>query len=302
MKKIFAFILCIVMIAAASSCSSKKSVSTSKANSATSQSANKGAGVESKLASDVAKTEVDSDAKDSAPKPEMISDSRKVIYNASITFDVRDLNKTYDSIISKAGEMGGFVSHSSIGGNSSTIVVRIPSSQMEYFMKYIDTLGGQNKESSIDTEDVTEKYYDAQSNLRNLKAQEEQYLAILKKANTIEEIMKVQNEIYRVRGEIETLQGRINMWDNLIDLCTITIRINKIVDIKTKDVGISYITWAEFTKAMSNGFKSTLNFIIRLISNLSILLASIIPLLPFIGAAVWLFLKYKNKINIIKRK
>jgi hypothetical protein len=300
MKKFFVFIMCIVMIAVASSCSSKKSVSTS--NSAVPQSANGGIGVESKLASDVAKTEEVADAKDSESKPEMISDGRKVIYNASITLDVRDLNKTYDSIISKAGEISGFVSHSSISGNSSTIVVRIPSSQMEYFIKYIDTLGGQNKESSIDTEDVTEKYYDAQSNLRNLKAQEEQYLTILKKANTIEEIMKVQDEIYRVRGEIETLQGRINMWDNLIDLCTITIRLNKIVDIKTKDVGISYITWAEFTRAMSNGFKSTLNFIIRLVSNLFILLVSIIPLLPFIGAAVWLLLKYKNKINIIKRK
>lgn len=297
MKRFIMIMLSIIMVVTISSCSSKSSAPRSEVS--TAQNAGGGLNAGFKSEPEAREMEMVADAKTDEVKSNIPSDNRKVIYNASVTLDVRDLRKAYDSITSKAVEMGGFISHSGINESSSQVTVRIPAEKLTNFLEYLDTLGGQNKECTIDTEDVTERYFDAQSNLRNLKAQEEQYLTILKKANTIDEIMKVQNEIYRVRGEIETLQGRINMWDNLIDLCTITIRLNKIMDMGGKDVSISFITWNEITKAMSNGFKSTLNFIIRLISGLFVFVVSIIPALPFIAAAVWLFLKYGKK--IIKR-
>jgi uncharacterized protein YydD (DUF2326 family) len=128
-----------------------------------------------------------------------------------------------------------------------------------------------------------------------LKAQEEQLLEIMKKAGTVEEILKVQDQLYAVRGEIESLEGRINMWDKLVEMSTVSISLNKITEIVGKDVSISPITWSEIAKGISNGFNATLNFIIRFFTGIFVLLVSAAPLLPFIAVGIWLVIRFIRK-------
>lgn len=221
--------------------------------------------------------------------------ARKVIYNASVKLDVKDLSGTSDSITSKAKEMGGYTASSSIHDKVSIITVRVPASKLDEFLKFVDTLGGQNKEASMNTDDITDQYTDTESRVRNLKAEETQLLEIMKKAVTIDETLKVQSELYRVRGEIESLEGKINMWNKLVEMSTVSITLNKIEEIGGKDVGITFISWDEISKGISNGFNATLSFLIRFFSSLFIIIVGSIPLLPFIGVGIWLLVRYIKK-------
>jgi len=61
--------------------------------------------------------------------------------------------------------------------------------------------------------------------LRNLEATEQQYLALLEKAETIPDILSLQDRLNSVRLEIERIQGQINVVNDLSDLATIVVRL-----------------------------------------------------------------------------
>ncbi len=46
---------------------------------------------------------------------------------------------------------------------------------------------------------------------------------------------------------------------------------------------------------MANGFKSTLNVIIRFFSTILVFIVTILPLIPFIALAVWIFIRFRKK-------
>ena len=85
-------------------------------------------------------------------------------------------------------------------------------------------MGTVTSESS-DANDVTEEYTDLQARLRTLNATEQRYLELLGQANTINEILTVQDRLDFVRGQIEQVLGRINLLEHLTDLATITVHL-----------------------------------------------------------------------------
>lgn len=223
-----------------------------------------------------------------------LDDSRKVIYNADSSIDVKDMNKAYNSIVNKMEVFGGYIANSSITEDCSRITVRIPANKFNDFLTFLNTIG-EKRSISTSSDDITEQYTDTQSKIKNLKAQEEQLLLIMKKANTVEDILKVQDELSKVRGDIETLQGQVNMWDKLLAMSTVSITLNKIQDIGGKPVKPTHITWAEIGRGISSGFNATLNFIVRLLGGILIVLISSVPVLPFIALSVWFVIRYRKK-------
>lgn len=289
MRKVSLVLLTILLTVTLSACGSKKSesqnsvpMSGGKMDMVTADKAEKS---EAKVAEEPKESKV-------------VDQSRKIIYTANSTISVKDLKASYDSIIAKAQEIGGYVANSTIRESYSQITVRIPAVKLEDYLKYLDTLGGENKETTVSTNDVTEEYTDIQSRLRNLKAHEEQLLSIMKKATTVEDTLKIHNELFRVRGEIEAFEGKIKMWDKLVELSTVTIRLNRIPEMGgSKDVKISFISFDEILKGMSNGFKTTFNFTIRFITGIFVLLISMLPIVPFIALIVWLIIRFRKKIK-----
>jgi hypothetical protein len=219
---------------------------------------------------------------------------RKIIQNARVILEVKDTNESYDKIEKKVISSGGYVSASDIGSNYSHITIRVPATSLGNILSFLDTVGDR-KERNTSTDDITEEYTDTKARLKNLKAQEEQLLGIMKKANTIEDILKVQGELYKVRGDIEAFEGKIKMWDKLVEFSTIDITLNKAKEISGKNVKLTFISWNEIGKAMANGFKSTLNVIIRFFSTILVFIVTILPLIPFIALAVWIFIRFRKK-------
>lgn len=298
MKKILLFALSIIIALSLFGCGSKSE------NMSQGAAPNTGKAAETRAGSGGGYS-MDSSAEKPAAAPQVqysettskvVTDTnRKIIYNASVSLDVKDVNKTYDTIDAKAKEIGGYTASSNINKENSQITVRVPAVKLDEFLKFLDTLGGENKQSNINTDDVTDQYTDTESRIRNLKAEEAQLLEIMKKAATVDETLKVQSELYRVRGEIESLQGRVNMWDKLVEMSTVSINLSKIKEIGGKDVSITFISWNEIVKGMSNGLNATVNFIVRFFSGVLILLVSILPFLPFIAVGLWFLIRYLKR-------
>ena len=75
-------------------------------------------------------------------------------------------------------------------------------------------------------QDVTQQYTDLQARLRSAQALEATYLELLDRAETIDDILKIQSYLTPVRTEIEQIQGQMNVMDNLSSLATISVSLH----------------------------------------------------------------------------
>lgn len=290
MKKLALILAVIMIVLSFAGCSSKQPAS---APTSSAPSYNGGA-----KPGDAASPEQSKDAVPAADTKDQslnIDSNRKIVYNAFVSIDVKDIKSTGDSITSKSKEMGGYIANSSFNETYCQITVKVPAERLDEFLSFVDTLGGENKQASISTDDITDQYTDTTSRIRNLQAEETQLLEIMKKAATVDEILKVQDELYTVRGEIETLQGKVNMWDKLVEMSTVSITLKKIPEIGGKEVNVSFISWNEIWEGITNGFNAVLNLLMRFFSWLLIVLVSCLPIYPFVGVALWLTIRYMKK-------
>jgi hypothetical protein len=64
---------------------------------------------------------------------------------------------------------------------------------------------------------------DLTARLKTQKKLEERYLAILARAESVEDMLKVEKQLSVARGEIEKLEGRQRYLDNQVELSTISV-------------------------------------------------------------------------------
>ncbi len=163
----------------------------------------------------------------SAPAP-----NQRIIKTGSVDMSSNDVNATVIAVTSLAEAREGFVQSSSAsddstGRTSAFITIRVPVEIFEKTITDIKTLGVHVYSESSTGEDVTEQYTDVSARLTAAKAQEEQYLVILKTAESVDDVLAVQEHLARVRSDIESLQGQINYLASRTSLATINVTISE---------------------------------------------------------------------------
>lgn len=173
--------------------------------------------------------------------PQNLIIDRKIIRTATIELTVDDVPGAIQRIESATAAAGGFVASSSITieqqpppddpeeeqeiRQRGTITIRVPA---ESYASVMSTLRGIVDDPrditslTEDTSEVTEEYSDLQARQRNLEATEGQYLELLSRAESISDVLLVQDRLNSVRLEIEQVQGRIQLLDDLTSMATIT--------------------------------------------------------------------------------
>ncbi|MFC1982063.1 DUF4349 domain-containing protein [Chloroflexota bacterium] len=138
---------------------------------------------------------------------------RMIVRTGNMWLVVDDIPVVLDRIATLAEEFDGYVVSSRRWEEeerlAGTISIRVAA---EYFDDVTRVLRGLAVEvTSEDTysRDVTEEYIDLSAKLGNLEATEEQYLKLMEKAETVEDILNVQRELSKTRGEIEQTKGRM---------------------------------------------------------------------------------------------
>jgi len=147
---------------------------------------------------------------------------RMVIQNASLRVSVADTVAAMQATSDLAKQLGGYVvstnRYTSTGYNNvsyanTTIVIRVPSEKLEEAMETVRQLSATGKDGilseSLTGEDVTSDFVDSSSRLRNLKAAEEQLMALMENTEDLEATMSVFRELTDIRSQIEVLEGHI---------------------------------------------------------------------------------------------
>ncbi len=103
--------------------------------------------------------------------------------------------------------------------------MRIPADRFDDAIAAIHELDGEVKAEATNEEDVTAVVIDIEARLENLRAAETEYRELLDRAETVEDILAIQNQLFAVRGEIESYEAQLAYYTDQVDLATLTVSI-----------------------------------------------------------------------------
>lgn len=247
-----------------------------------------------------------------ASNPPLSTSERKLIQNGALSLAVDRVEDAVTKLAAISEKLGGRIDSVSLyndGGiakKHSTVVMRVPAVNFGAGMEQAKNIARKVLSENISTEDITEKFIDMQARLKNLRAEETQYLEIMQKAVKIEDVLRVSQRLYAVRQQIEQLQGQMNYLSRQVDMSVITIELSSDPDIEPTNVVWSPSTTVKETiNGFLEGFYGFLDILIRLFLGLVplvILFGSVIILLVWFIWKLLLFLKKRIHIDVKKHQ
>lgn len=151
---------------------------------------------------------------------------RKIIKNAQMTLTVENTDTALDRITGIVGDMRGYITSSRTffdgGLQAATITFAVPVDRFEETLQRVRRIALKVEHESASGQDVTDQYVDLESQLRNLEATADRIRDFLKKAQTVEEALKVNQQLSQVEKEIETIKGKLNYLGDRSAFSTIT--------------------------------------------------------------------------------
>src|SRR5207302_10090802 len=102
----------------------------------------------------------------------------------------------------------------------------VPPDQYEATRGSIRDLAVDVRSEKATTQDVTEEFSDAQTQIASLEATHAQLLELMKRTGSVEELLKVQQQADQVRLQIDRLKGRATAIERLSSLASMGSRPN----------------------------------------------------------------------------
>jgi len=173
------------------------------------------------------------------PASALQSVDRKIIQTASLQLQVEEVGVGFEEVGRIATASGGFVSSSSFSYRDgddeelrqrqvASVTIRVPAEVYPGVLSQLRGLAEVVDFEESNASDVTEEFTDLQSRLRNLQATETQLLQLLGRAETISDILIVQDRLNGVQSEIEFVKGRQQLIGDLTDLATISVHLRPV--------------------------------------------------------------------------
>ena len=171
---------------------------------------------------------------DKIEKKEVIR--KKIIKDGRLGLRVSELEQTKLRIDTLIKNHGGYYANESFNNtdweSSFNLKIRIPSANFEKFISEIETGDGEILYKEIDARDVTDQFIDLETRLENKRNYLNRYNDLLKKANSVKEILEIEEKIRGLEEEIESTTGRLKYLSDLVDYSTLDLTISKQKDFK----------------------------------------------------------------------
>ncbi len=171
---------------------------------------------------------------DSGSEAQLLADpSRKIIYNARLSIESTEYDKTRSELLAAAAAAGGYVESSSQYGSAEEgnrwvdLTLRIPSKNYGSFLAAAENAGSllQKDES---TQDITREYVDVEARLTSLKNQEQRLQELAAQAESLEDLLAIEQRLSDVQYEIESYTAQQRLFDDQVDYSTVTINLNEV--------------------------------------------------------------------------
>ncbi len=184
----------------------------------------------------------------------------KLIRRAELNIQTEQFDQSLEALNQLVNNCGGYFESANLYGGgrrdayatrSGEYVVRIPAQQYNLFLSSTGDLGYVNSKTES-SEDVGTQYYDTETRLKTQRTKQERLLALLERAETMEDIISLENSLSDVEYQIEMYSSDLRRYDALINFSTFRIYLNEVRQI-TEEVGET----ASLGQRMAAGFQAS---------------------------------------------
>lgn len=159
---------------------------------------------------------------------------RMIIKNADMTLLVEDTGVAINRLTQIVGDFGGYIISSRewftdwYGENykNATYTFAVPVDQFERALGRLRSISIRVLDEQASGQDVTQEFVDLDSRLRNLEATRDRIRTFLEQAKTVEEALRVNQELSDIDDQIEQTKGRMNFLAGRSAYSTITVTLN----------------------------------------------------------------------------
>lgn len=152
---------------------------------------------------------------------------RMIVRNGDMSLVVEDVTQTMQAITQLATGYNSYVVSSRVTGEEEEtwgwISIRVPDEKFDQAMTEIRGLAVRVEEESTNSQDVTEEYIDLEARLANAEATEQEFLALLDRAEDVDDILEIYESLSRVRQEIEQIKGRMQYLERTSSMSLISV-------------------------------------------------------------------------------
>lgn len=219
--------------------------------------------------------------------------AEKLIYTAYADIETLDFEGSISDMQAMLNTYEAFLESSYISGNSydaefygyrstryANFTIRVPKENYNALTGALDRLGNVTG-LNTSVENITEQYTDVNSRLQTYRTEEERLLAMLEKAETVEDMITIESRLSEVRYSIESLTATLRNWDNQVNYSTVSIRLQEVEKL-TEQVTVQ----RTYGEKMRDGLVSSLKSIGWFFSDLLLWLVAALPVILILVVVV----------------
>lgn len=228
-----------------------------------------------------------------SPDEQGLPDDALVVRTGDVHLEVTDLALAVASGRSAIAGLGGYVESSQEsqedGYGFAQVTYRLPVAQWEQALTAVRGLGTV-VQGNTSSQDVTADVVDLDARLANLRATEQALQAIMDRATTIEDVLKVQRELTSVRSDIERLTAQRDSLANRAALSTLSV----LYEARAEPVAQAAGAW-DLGREVDNAVASLVLIGQRMASLAIWLLIVVLPVVGPVAVVGWLIYRYNRR-------
>lgn len=185
---------------------------------------------------------------------------RKLIKTVDLNVETKEFDKMMTALTEQVDALGGYIENMETYNGSAyasyrntrnaNLTIRIPKNRLDGFLETVSGISNVVRKSEY-VEDVTLAYVDLESHKNALRTEQTRLLELLEKADSIEDIIVIEQRLSEVRYELESMESQLRTYDNKVDYSTVYLNINEVKELTPVE---EETVW----ERMGNGFKSSL--------------------------------------------
>jgi hypothetical protein len=172
---------------------------------------------------------------------------------------------------------------------SFNLRIRIPSENFEQLISAIESGGDEIMHKSVQTRDVTEQYTDIETRLANKRGYLKRYKELLGKANSIKDILAIEEQIRPLEEEIESQEGRLRYLSDQVAFSTLNMTLYTEKEYVYKPQAKDNF-WERVKKSVSSGWSAVVDFVLWTIA--------IWPFIILIFVGYYLYKRVKRRRSV----
>ncbi|MFO0876357.1 MAG: DUF4349 domain-containing protein [Gemmataceae bacterium] len=208
---------------------------------------------------------------------------RKIIYTGRVELVVEEFDAAQEQLLHLLEAHKGYVARSEITGRPGEPrhgqwTLRIPVAQFDDFRQALGKIG-ELRRSTLDSEDITDRYFDMTAEVTNLESREKALRKLYDDkiaGSKLSDLLDVDRELTTVRGQINLRKGQLQRWDKETALATLNL------DMQDRK---SYVPPAspDFGTTIGRTFQQSIELMLR--TGKGIVLVAV-ALAPWLGVAL----------------